>query len=264
MAFRGCQQLAAVIIPDSVHTIGYLAFQDCILLEEVDLGRNIKTIEHGAFLGCKSLAGINIPGTVTSIGDNAFKDCWKLVTVILGEGVSSIGKGSFQSCSSLEMITIHASVTYLGQESFSNNFSLAGVYFQGNAPACGYEPFRIASPGLTVYCYEGTNGWGGIFAGRSTVTLPHPGPWLKAIIFKDNWRYLDWFGWFWLSPYGWIYQLDYGWMYASGQTDENFHLYSLDEGAWFWTSVYFFPYAYKYGPDGGWSYFYFPLTGTGK
>ena len=62
-------------IPNSVTTIGELAFYHCSLLASIDIPNSVTTIGEGAFAFCTSLASIDIPNSVTTIGEYAFAYC---------------------------------------------------------------------------------------------------------------------------------------------------------------------------------------------
>ena len=67
-AFRGCDNLTSVIIPDSVIRIDADAFRDCTALEDIIIPDSVTSIGAGAF--CWSgLTSVTIPDSVTSIGD---------------------------------------------------------------------------------------------------------------------------------------------------------------------------------------------------
>jgi len=47
-----------IILPSSLLKIGYCAFKNCRLLEEVITSKNILYVDAGAFIGCKNLKSI--------------------------------------------------------------------------------------------------------------------------------------------------------------------------------------------------------------
>ena len=71
-----------------VKTIGNSAFANNAKMREINLGDTVETIEYGAFKNCMSLTKIVIPESVTSIvlgssltEPNAFTGCYKLVEI---------------------------------------------------------------------------------------------------------------------------------------------------------------------------------------
>lgn len=82
-AFKNCNLLPRVKIPDSVEMIGKHAFQNCSNLRTVTLPANISSIGDGAFSGCTNLRVIkidfekyqqNIGTSPFTIGKNAFRN----------------------------------------------------------------------------------------------------------------------------------------------------------------------------------------------
>ena len=74
-AFRWCEGLESITIPESVEIVGIYAFDGCENLKSVSLPDNLTSIGEKAFCACKSLESIAIPSSVTSIGEKAFIDC---------------------------------------------------------------------------------------------------------------------------------------------------------------------------------------------
>ena len=78
--FENCA-FSAIILPDSVTDIDYLAFSDCRNLTELVLPEGVTTIGSQAFFGCDKLESITIPDSVTTIYSAVFGDNKALTTV---------------------------------------------------------------------------------------------------------------------------------------------------------------------------------------
>ena len=90
-----------VVIPDTVTTIGYDAFEYCTRLTSVVIPGSVRSIGARAFVGCSGLTSVTIPDGVVSIGEGAFSDCEELASVSLPASVTSIGRGAFDGCGKL-------------------------------------------------------------------------------------------------------------------------------------------------------------------
>ncbi|MGC9944112.1 MAG: leucine-rich repeat domain-containing protein [Verrucomicrobiota bacterium] len=109
VAFDSCSRLANVTIPDSVTTIGEFSFQFCTNLTSVMIPNSVTSIGQGVFYICSSLTSVTISTNLTSIGMYAFAGCASLTSVTIPNSVTSIGDFAFISCSSLTAITVSAS-----------------------------------------------------------------------------------------------------------------------------------------------------------
>ena len=67
---------------------------------------SVTTIGNMAFLSCSGLTSVSIPNSVTTIGEMAFASCGNLTSVNIGNSVSGIGDWAFVSCSSLTSIIV--------------------------------------------------------------------------------------------------------------------------------------------------------------
>jgi hypothetical protein len=74
-AFNGCSNLTSISIPNSITSIGWDAFSGCSSLTSITIPNSVTSIEDGTFSGCSGLTSITIPNSVTSIGVSAFEAC---------------------------------------------------------------------------------------------------------------------------------------------------------------------------------------------
>ena len=93
---------------------------------------SVTSIGEMAFLCCTGLTSITILDSVTSIGACAFADCTGLTSITIPDSVTSIGYGTFDGCTGLTSITIPNSVTSIEDAAFDGCASLKDVYYTGS------------------------------------------------------------------------------------------------------------------------------------
>ena len=141
-AFRWCEFLRSIIIPNSVISIGDSAFSGCSL-ESITIPNSVISIGDSAFSGC-SLESITIPNSVTSIGDSAFESC-TLRSITISNSVTSIGNSAFYGCISLVSVEIPDSVTSIGDGAFGHCLSLRSIIISNSVTNIGEEAFENCS-----------------------------------------------------------------------------------------------------------------------
>ena len=118
-SFYDCKNLAGIILPDTITSIGAWAFYGCTGLTSVTIPDSVTYIGYSAFEDCTSLTSFTIPEGVTSIGGDTFRGCTGLIRIVIPEGVTSIEGGAFSSCTGLTSIIIPEHVTSIGNSAFS-------------------------------------------------------------------------------------------------------------------------------------------------
>ena len=175
-AFKGCDGLTSVTIPNSITAMGEYAFYGCNGLTTVNIsdlaawcgidfsnitsnplgyahhlylnGREatnliipdgVTSIGSYAFDGCRGLTSVTIPNSVTYIGDNAFIRCSGLTSVTVPNSVTTIGACAFYNCSGLTSVTIPNSVTTIGSNAFYGCTGLTTVNINDLAAWCNIK-----------------------------------------------------------------------------------------------------------------------------
>ena len=148
------------VIPNSVTTIGILAFSGISHLTSVTIPNSVTSIGGGAFRNCQGLTSVTIPQSVTSIGEGAFEWCSYLTslsvengntvydsrnncnaiietksntliagcnTTIIPSSVTIIGQDAFIGCQNLTSIVIPYGVTTIKVGAFWNCYALSSM-----------------------------------------------------------------------------------------------------------------------------------------
>lgn len=147
-AFRDCNQLTKVVLPNTIRSIGRNAFYNCSALSEINLPASLTSIGSSAFGYCTSLNSIVIPENVNTIGWNAFYCCTGLTDVTISSAVTELNgtffgctgltaveipqsvtklDGTFTGCTGLKAMNVPASVEYIGARTFDGCTALASV-----------------------------------------------------------------------------------------------------------------------------------------
>jgi hypothetical protein len=92
-AFDGCVGLTGnLVIPNSMTSIGRVAFQNDVNISGLSIRNNVTTIGEFAFNHCYGLTGkLIIPNGVTSINKAAFQGDTNISSLSIGNNVTTIG-----------------------------------------------------------------------------------------------------------------------------------------------------------------------------
>ena len=102
------------IIPNSVTSIGYEAFEGRSGLTSITFPNSVTEIHYGAFSGCTGLTSIELPSSIKSIDGRAFANC-SISTVTIPSSVTDIakknGESPFINCNNLTSIIVESGNT---------------------------------------------------------------------------------------------------------------------------------------------------------
>ena len=153
-----------LVIPDSVTSIGFYAFEDCSSLTSITIPANVTSIGSSAFRDCSSLKAVYITdieawcnisfgsyyANPLANGAKLYLNNALVTDLVIPDSVTSIGDWEFFNCSSLTSITIPDSVTSIGAEAFYGCLSLEAVYITDIAAWCNIS---FGSYSANPLCY---------------------------------------------------------------------------------------------------------------
>ena len=134
-------EITSVSIPDSVTSIGNLAFGHNSKLTKIDLPDGVTSIGAAAFSGCTGLTSIVIPDGVTEIADYTFQNCTSLTSVTIPDSVKTIAASAFSGCTALTTLKLPAGLETIGENCFADCTALASINIPDSIQTIGDSAF---------------------------------------------------------------------------------------------------------------------------
>lgn len=219
-AFRNCNKLTSVYIPDSVTAINPKAFEYCTKLKSIRFPKKLSYIGSYAFYECKSLQSVSFPKTLKKIGKEVFYRCDSLqkITVakenpvyessgnclsskktktlirgtntgVIPKGIQTIEEDAFRNCTGLKTVTIPDGVTTIGESAFLGCTGLQKVALPNTITSIGNSTFSGCTGLQSVSLPAGIDIIGsGTFSdctSLSSVQIPHG---IKRIWYSAFWN----------------------------------------------------------------------------
>ena len=141
-AFKYCQKLSDITIPNSVTKIGEYAFSNCINLTNIQFQNesSLTDILKDAFQYCLELETITLPNSVSYIGNYAFAYDSKLKTVNLSDSLYKIGSYAFYGCA-ITSVDLPNNLVVIDDFAFRSCENLESVTIPSSVEAIYKNPF---------------------------------------------------------------------------------------------------------------------------
>ena len=151
--------ITSFTMDDTYGSLGAGAFRNCEALASVTLPEGLTAINDRTFEGCSSLTSFTFPTTVETIGDYAFSGApISSVELSTMPELSLIGDNAFANNSVLRTITIPATVESLGSNVFYNDANLSSL-------TIAQYTYNAAQPGAPVLPQNITQSIAALFGG---------------------------------------------------------------------------------------------------
>jgi len=157
-AFRGCDQLKSVVLPDTLKTVGAYAFAECTTLEKIVLPNSVTLVDKGAFSNCITLTEVSFSTVLEEIKAEAFANCARLASVTLPGSIKNVGARAFASTTALTSVSLPRGIASLGAEAFLGS-AVTELTYAGEMTAwknVSQENFAKNSSITGVKCLDGT------------------------------------------------------------------------------------------------------------
>lgn len=105
-AFKDCDKIESITIPEGVTSIGNNAFENCGMLKMTSLPNSLRSIGRMAFSRCSKITLTSLPPSLEYIYMRAFFDCSGLSAIeVQSDRLKNIHQYAFQDCSNLTSFT---------------------------------------------------------------------------------------------------------------------------------------------------------------
>ena len=146
-------------LPNELVSIGYRAFENCYMLQEITIPASVTEIENSTFGNCRSLSAVHFGGSTEEqadypatsqcalqrIGNWAFYNCHQLQELNIPEGVTEIGNAAFYNCHQLQELNIPEGVTEIGDAAFYGCSYLEDLVLPSSLQTIGDNCFSLCS-----------------------------------------------------------------------------------------------------------------------
>ena len=140
-----------MVIPDTVNGVPVKYLAESLFfngkIKKITLSENLLEIPARAFENCSLLETVNIPDSVERIGDTAFKNCFCLTKLYIEN--ASIGYSAFENCKGLRTVEMGLNAYTVDAYAFRDCIQLIYVKFSEKA-----DRYTVSATAFdNTYCY---------------------------------------------------------------------------------------------------------------
>lgn len=154
-AFRSCSHLHSVTMAEDgcLRIIKDGAWRSCERLNEIKIPNSVKELGGRVFCACSNLRSVKLPSSLVKLGEAAFADCRSLQSLELPEKLQEVGAKAFFGCRNLESIFIPESLKHLEDKLFDVSQKLTIYASKGSAA----ESYALAHS--IPFCEASASNW---------------------------------------------------------------------------------------------------------
>ncbi|MBP5546820.1 MAG: leucine-rich repeat domain-containing protein [Bacteroidales bacterium] len=136
-AFRSCESLTGVSIPEGVTSVGRMAFAFCSSLDSIVLPSTLNEIGTMAFTGTAyySNSAHLTPEGLMIVGPYVIASLPSIAdTIVVPEGILGLGNMAFYNCEQMPKISLPTTLHFIGENAFSSCLALDTMTLLATVP----------------------------------------------------------------------------------------------------------------------------------
>lgn len=157
--------LTDISLPDNLKTLPQKMFWLCTGLETIDIPDSVTYIQSEVFKGCSSLKNVKLPANLQSGGSTIFENCSSLENLVIPDKLVILGWRFCSNCENLKTVTIGRGVQSVGSKVFDGSDNLEVVRLLSPTPPSIQETsfptsvkeYRV--PANSVEAYKTATNW---------------------------------------------------------------------------------------------------------
>lgn len=144
LAFKDCENLTGITLPEGLTALGASCFESCSNLTAISLPEHVTALGEKCFKGCNKLAGVSLSTALETLGAHCFANCSALTEITIPDGVTALPANTFSSCSTLKTVHLSKALQSIGDSCFAYCNALSDITLPETLTAIGSQAFCFA------------------------------------------------------------------------------------------------------------------------